>query len=104
MNTVTIEQVALRNAIGRFDDDDEILDVSVQSFMDGVKWGRNEVWNDVQVEPSLPKDIMFLSINSKISIARHEYIREWRDFTEINCFVKWAYIEDLLSYGKEDNK
>ena len=100
MNKEVIEQAALRNAIGRFDDDDETLDVSVQSFMDGVKWGRNKVWNDVQVKPSLPKDIILLSINSKICIARYEYIREWLDFTEINCFVKWAYIDDLLPEKK----
>ena len=72
MNKEVIEQAALRNAIGRFDDDDETLDVSVQSFMDGVKWGRNKVWNDVQVKPSLPNDIILLSINSKICIARYE--------------------------------
>lgn len=101
MNKEVIEQAAIRNAIGRFDDDDEILDVSVQSFMDVAKWGRNEAWHDVQVKPSQPKDVMLLSINRKIAIVRHEYIREWHDFTEINCFVKWAYVEDLLPYGKE---
>lgn len=101
MNKDVIEQAALRNAVGRFDDDDEILDISVQSFMDGVKWGRNEVWHDVQVKPSLPKEVILLSINRSIAIVRPEYICEWHDFTEINCFVKWAYIDDLLPEGKE---
>lgn len=101
MNTVTIEQAALRNAIGRFDDDDEILNVSVQSFMDGVKWGRNEVWHEANKEIPIPfRPILVEHDDGRFSVNMVGGNMK-------SCplaWARWAYIDDLLPYGKEDNK
>lgn len=123
MNKEVIEQAALRNTIGRFDDDDEILDVSVQSFIDGVKWGRNEVWHDMKKEvpqvygeyenkiaPSIP-----CLVRGYLSTGYGYGVRYWNVDYEVwddeeaddfeckaNKVEEWAYLDDLLPEGKED--
>lgn len=100
MNTVTIEQAALRNAIGRFDDDDEILDVSVQSFSDGVKWCVNVIWKNNLSECQTCKRLLVEFTNN--NIAMYDDVRELKGIEDL--VSRWAYLEDLLSYRKEGNK
>lgn len=97
MNKEMIEQAALRNAIGRFDDDDEILDVSVQSFMTGVKWGRNEVWHDASERPDMgcPVLLEYPFLGEKCYL-----VTEWAKYMYDNL-IRWAYVKDLLP-SKED--
>ena len=102
-----IEEAAMRNATCRFyDDDDEILDISVKSFEDGALWRINSVWHDVSEEPK----------EHKLVLIEDDFCGEpdygvwqapfpnWEDSIVHFSSKRWAYLEDLLPERKEENQ
>lgn len=106
-----IEEAAMRNATCRFyDDDDEILDISVNSFEDGALWRINSVWHVTFEMPERGRDFLYESargwfgINNTAKMAREVHPENWDGFVEGFDVIRWVYIDDLLPERKEETE
>lgn len=95
MKKEQIEKAALHNAVGRFDEDDEILDVSITSFADGVKWGVNAPWKNNLSECQTCKRLLVEFTNN--NIALYDDVRELKGIEDL--VSRWAYLEDIVPKG-----
>lgn len=95
MTKEQIEKAALHNAVGRFDDDDEILDVSITSFADGAKWGVNAPWKNNLSECQTCKRLLVEFTNN--NIALYDDVRELKGIEDL--VSRWAYLEDIVPKG-----
>lgn len=96
-----IEEAAMRNATCRFyDDDDEILDISVKSFEDGELWRINSVWHDDISEcKDVKRWIVVEYNNGHVDVLPDiRYLDGVKDLV-----VRVAYVDDLLPERKEEN-
>lgn len=97
-----IEDAAMRNATCRFyDDDDEILDISVKSFEDGARWRINSVWHDASEKPNGNNKCL---VELRIPGRRNPTYKLWTWGWENSFVTRWAYIDDLLPERKEENQ
>ena len=99
-----IEEAAMRNATCRFyDDDDEILDISVKSFEDGARWRIDSAWHSTD---ELPKYSGFLAVLMSNGIMETMYFSVGIGFHEnqLMGYVLWAYVSDILPERKEENQ
>lgn len=95
MTKEQIEKAALHNALCRFDDDDEILDVSVSSFADGVKWGKNSPWKDKLEKCQTCRRLLVEFSNN--NVALYDDVRELKGIEDL--VYRWAYLDDIVPKG-----
>ena len=97
-----IEDAAMRNATCRFyDDDDEILDISVKSFEDGALWRIDSGWHDASEKPNGNNKCL---VELRIPGRRNPTYKLWTWGWENSFVTRWAYIDDLLPERKEENQ
>lgn len=100
-----IEEAALRNATRRFyDDDDEILDISVKSFEDGALWRINSVWHDRAEKADTSKELILMYSNGSARVTLLNPNLTFDGFLSVDMFIKWAYVSDLLPERKEETE
>ena len=88
MTKEQIEKAALHNAVGRFDEDDEILDVS-------ITWGVNAPWKNNLSECQTCKRLLVEFTNN--NIALYDDVRELKGIEDL--VSRWAYLEDIVPKG-----
>lgn len=100
-----IEEAAMRNATCRFyDDDDEILDISVNSFEDGALWRINSVWHDRAEKADTSKELILMYSNGSARVTLLNPNLTFDGFLSVDMFIKWAYVSDLLPERKEETE
>lgn len=100
-----IDEAAMRNATRRFyDDDDEILDISVNSFEDGALWRINSVWHDRAEKADTSKELILMYSNGSARVTLLNPNLTFDGFLSVDMFIKWAYVSDLLPERKEETE
>ena len=100
-----IEEAAMRNATCRFyDDDDEILDISVKSFEDGARWRINSVWHDRAEKADTSKKLILMYSNGSVRVTLLNPNLTFDGFLSVDMFIKWAYVSDILPERKEETE
>ena len=100
-----IEEAAMRNATCRFyDDDDEILDISVKSFEDGALWRINSVWHDGAEKADTSKELILMYSNGSVRVTLLNPNLTFDGFLSVDMFIKWAYVSDLIPERKEETE
>lgn len=100
-----IEEAAMRNATCRFyDDDDEILDISVKSFEDGALWRINSVWHDRAEKADTSKELILMYSNGSVRVTLLNPNLTFDGFLSVDMFIKWAYVSDILPERKEETE
>ena len=98
-----IEEAAMRNATCRFyDDDDEILDISVKSFEDGARWRIDSAWHDGTASCEARRKALVLFDNGSAKV--YEDLRELSVERLWGYVDRFAYLDDLLPDGGREAK
>ena len=67
-------------------------------FINGARWRINSVWHDKEEIPQkCRRCLVELTMRSG-----HKVYRLWNGEWDNPYLTRWAYVDDLLPYGKED--
>lgn len=100
MTREQIEKAAMEYA-ERIPQSDERREYSREDFIAGADWRINSVWHDIDKEKPMP---------GKHVVNEHwfDFVAEdWKDLDRIMKkwpFKRWAYVDDLMPDGKEDEQ
>ena len=98
-----IEEAAMRNATCRFyDDDDEILDISVKSFEDGALWRINSVWHKPSEMPNRNIDKYGTGEDVLVKAKCNDFIEMCTVYEEPYSPEEFELLNDRSSYSMDD--
>lgn len=72
----------------------EMKESFAEAFKDGVEWRINSVWHDASEKPDMSKEIIVIYPDKSCRVFRPNGV--WETLIEVDKFIRWAYVEDLL--------
>lgn len=70
-----------------------------KGFMEGADWRINSVWHDTSEKPDMSKEIIVIYPDKSCRVFRPNGV--WETLIEVDKFIRWAYVEDLLPNMEE---
>lgn len=70
-----------------------------KGFYWGAQWRINSVWHDTSEKPDMSKEIIVIYPNKSCRVFRPNGV--WETLIEVDKFIRWAYVEDLLPNMEE---
>ena len=70
-----------------------------KGFYWGAQWRINSVWHDVSEKPDMSKEIIVIYPDKSCRFFRPNGV--WGTLIEVDKFIRWAYVEDLLPNMEE---
>lgn len=71
-------------------------DIYKDGFMAGADWRINNIWHTCKKEPDKGRLLLVEDIDSAYELVYLTQSKPWKELTEKNHYMKWAYVEDLL--------
>lgn len=71
-----------------------------EAFVDGAQWRINSVWHETSELPSRSGYLAVLCHNGIMETIHHTIGIGFQEM-QLKGYSKWAYVDDLLPYGKE---
>lgn len=105
MTRQQIEQAAKENASTHFGLINKEWWARKNGFEDGAQWRIDSVWHDKDERPKfnkVEKEGILLLYSFGQCVFLYLDKDEWEHLLSYATFVKWAYIDDLLPQGKEE--
>lgn len=76
--------------------------VAFRAFIDGAEWRINNVWHNVNIEPSEKRVLIVIESDGHISQSNFMVeVDKWKDFVKDADIIKWCYKEDLIPNTEE---
>lgn len=69
------------------------------AFENGAEWRINSVWHDASEKPDMSKEIIVIYPDKSCRVFRPNGV--WETLIEVDKFIRWAYVEDLLPNMEE---
>ena len=70
-----------------------------KGFYWGAQWRINSVWHDASEKPDMSKEIIVIYPDKSCRVFRPNGV--WGTLIEVDKFIRWAYVEDLLPNMEE---
>lgn len=70
-----------------------------KGFYWGAQWRINSVWHDASEKPDMSKEIIVIYPDKSCRVFRPN--GAWETLIEVDKFIRWAYVEDLLPNMEE---
>ena len=70
-----------------------------KGFYWGAQWRINSVWHDASEKPDMSKEIIVIYPDKSCRVFRPNGV--WETLIEVDKFIRWAYVEDLLPNMEE---
>lgn len=70
-----------------------------KGFYWGAQWRINSVWHDTSEKPDMSKEIIVIYPDKSCRVFRPNGV--WETLSEVDKFIRWAYVEDLLPNMEE---
>lgn len=70
-----------------------------KGFYWGAQWRINSVWHDASEKPDMSKEIIVIYSDKSCRVFRPNGV--WETLIEVDKFIRWAYVEDLLPNMEE---
>jgi hypothetical protein len=70
-----------------------------KGFYWGAQWRINSVWHDTSEKPDMSKEIIVIYPDKSCRVFRPNGV--WETLIEVDKFIRWAYVEDLLPNMEE---
>ena len=64
------------------------------AFKVAAEWRINSVWHDASEKPDMSKEIIVIYPDKSCRVFRPNGV--WETLIEVDKFIRWAYVEDLL--------
>lgn len=109
MNRYLIEEQA-QDYVSRLYEEEEYpdnVDDVEEAFAEGAEWRINSVWHKAEERPADNRTFLYRAVYKQseekyISIGTLVPEDRWYIFLDEEDIIAWAYIDDLLPDGKED--
>lgn len=70
-----------------------------KGFYWGAQWRISSVWHDTSEKPDMSKEIIVIYPDKSCRVFRPNGV--WETLIEVDKFIRWAYVEDLLPNMEE---
>lgn len=70
-----------------------------KGFYWGAQWRINSVWHDTSEKPDMSKEIIVIYPDKSCRVFRPNGV--WETLIEVDKFIRWAYIEDIIPNMEE---
>lgn len=70
-----------------------------KGFYWGAQWRINSVWHNASEKPDMSKEIIVIYPDKSCRVFRPNGV--WETLIEVDKFIRWAYVEDLLPNMEE---
>lgn len=95
MTMKEIKKEALKGSL-LFSEDFLVQDGYVAGFIEAIEWFLEEIWHNVNIEPSEKKTLVVIESDGRMSQSNFMIgVDIWEDFVKDADIVKWCYKEDI---------